>query len=86
MRKSRDERLHESLASREPRDSFISTAALVYAAESPASWDYALFCKCRTFDEVKELAKAKCLDATNEFGQIQLARRGQLIGSFWLFD
>ena len=86
MTQSIDERLHESLASREPRDSFTLTAALVHAAESPELWDYALFGKCRTFDEVKALAKTKGLDAVNEFGYIQLARQGQFIGSFWLFD
>jgi len=86
MTQSIDEHLHESLASRAPRDSFISTAALVHAAESPVSWDYTLFRKCRTFDEVKALAKTKGLDAVNEFGRVQLARQGQFIGSFWLFD
>ena len=82
MTKSIDERFHESLASRKPSDSFISTVALVQAAESLVSWDSALFRKCRTFDEVKALAKTKGLDAVNEFGRIQLARQRQFIGSF----
>jgi len=86
MKKLRDDRFLESLASRESRNSFISTTALIHTTESPASWNYALFCKCRTFDEVKKLANAKGLHAVNEFGRIQLTRQGQSIGSFWLFD
>jgi len=78
--------LRESLASREANDSFTSTTAIAHTMGSPASWHYALFRKCRTFDEVKTLAKANDLEATNELGCIQLTRKGQLIGSLWLFD
>lgn len=86
MKRSRHKRVRESLGSRASTDSFALTAALVNAAEPPETWDYGFFSKCRTFDEVKKLAETLGLDAVNEFGRIQLSRRGQSVGSFWLFD
>jgi hypothetical protein len=76
----------DTLLSRRLNESFSSTSALVYAAEPIESWNYALFRKCRTFDEVKLLARAEGFEASNEFGCIQLSREGQLVASFWLFD
>lgn len=78
--------LDESLVSRALEDSFASVSALIDANEPPVSWGFDLFRKCRTFDEVKALAKAKGLTATNEFGRVQLFRQERPIGSFWLFD
>jgi hypothetical protein len=76
----------ESLSARAASDCFASTSALVVASEPPASWGYECFRRCRTFDEVKALARTKNLQAANELGQIQLWRQGQLIARFWLFD
>lgn len=78
--------LDESLVNRASEDSFAPTSALIGANDPPESWGFYLFRKCRTFDEVKALAKAKGLKATNEFGRIQLFRQEHPIGSFWLFD
>jgi hypothetical protein len=78
--------LEESLVNRASEDSFAPTSALIGANEPPGSWGFDLFRKCRTFDEVKALAKVKGLTVTNEFGRIQLFRQECPMGSFWLFD
>ncbi len=86
MRRPPLERFLEPLAARKPGDSFVATSALAVVIESPESWGYEEFRRCRTFDEVKSLAQSRHLKVTNEFGRIQLFRDGRLIGSFWLFD
>ena len=76
----------DSLILREEAASFASSSAILEAREPQTSWDYALFRRCRTFDEVKSLAQARGFKATNEMGYITLKRKGAFIAGFWLFD
>jgi len=86
MKELSQEKNHEALAERNSSDSFIATSALTLAVEHPETWGYEEFRRCRTFVELKSLARSRDLKALNDFGRIQLFRDKVLVGSFWLFD
>ena len=86
MKKDQSLPLVEVLEDRDASGSFSETFAILTTEEPPEDWSFRLFRACRTFDEVKELAREMGLVAENHFGCICLTRGACEISRFWLFD